>query len=290
MKGKEPMTFLETKIPDYLTEKKNTTRQLVFTSVFALVFINLYSPFGVNTWYNLTRPELLFYSSMVILAGLLIIAISRIIMFRVTRKKSLSAGNYIVWIVVEIVSLSAVYVMLQYFFITQPSDILESYKESFKITTLVLLLPYTLSLLYFSWMEKNRRIEQLSRLKEAEKPAPPAFMPFKDERGELRFSVKTEDLLYLEAADNYVVIHYLDGKQQEKFMIRNSLKNFEQELGIFGVIRCHRSYMVNFSRVKIIRKEKDGLVLEIDAPGKKNLPISETYVKEVMGVFSSYTR
>jgi DNA-binding LytR/AlgR family response regulator len=46
--------------------------------------------------------------------------------------------------------------------------------------------------------------------------------------------------------------------------------------------------MVNFSRVKIVKKEKDGLVLEIDSPGRHNLPISETYVKEVLRIFSSY--
>lgn len=283
------MTILDTKIPEFLTDKRNTARQLIFTSIFALVFINLYSPFGVNTWYNLTEPQLFFYSSMVILAGLLIIAISRIIMYQFAKRKSLSIGNYILWIAAEIVSLSAVYVLLQQLFIARTEDILASYKESLKITTLVLLLPYTLSYLYFSWLEKNRKLEQLSASKKTEKPSIPPFIPFRDEKGELRFSIKTEDLLYLEAADNYVIIHYIDGKSQGKFMIRNRLKNLEKELADFGVIRCHRSFMVNFARVKIIRKEKDGLVLEIDAIDQKRLPISETYVKDVMSMFSSYT-
>jgi len=282
------MTILDSKIPDFLTDKRNITRQLVFTSVFALVFINLYSPFGVNTWYDLTEPQLFFYSSLVILAGLLIIALSRIIMYQFSRNKTLSIGNYILWIAAEVISLAAVYVLLQLIFISGIEDILASYKESLKITTLVLLLPYSISYLYFSWLEKNQEIKQLSETKKAEMPAIPPFIPFKDEKGELRFSIKTGDLLYLEAADNYVHIHYLDGKMQGKFMIRNSLKNFERELSEFGVIRCHRSYMVNFARVKIIRKEKDGLVLEIDANNKKSLPISDTYVKEVMSMFSGY--
>ncbi len=44
--------------------------------------------------------------------------------------------------------------------------------------------------------------------------------------------------------------------------------------------------MVNFSRVKIVRKERDGLVLEIDSPGNISLPISGTYLKEVLSAFS----
>lgn len=283
------MTLFETKIPDFLTDKRNTVRQLVFTSIFALVFINLYSPFGVNTWYGFTRPQLFFYSSLVILAGLLIIALSRIIMYQVTKKRPLKIGNYIIWIAAEIISLAAVYVILQYFLINPSEDIFRSYKESLKVTTLVLLLPYTISYLYFSWLEKNRKLEQLEKQKKSDKPDVPAFIPFKDERGELRFSLKTEDLLYLEAADNYVIIHYQDGNNQEKFMIRNSLKTFEEELPDYGVIRCHRSYMVNIARVKIVKKEKDGLVLEIESYSKKNLPISETYISEVLKAFSNYT-
>ncbi|MBE0655578.1 MAG: LytTR family transcriptional regulator DNA-binding domain-containing protein [Bacteroidales bacterium] len=285
--GTEAMTFFETNIPDFLTDKRNTTGQLIFTSLFALVFINIYSPFGVDKW-NLTQLQLFFYSSLVILAGLLIIAISRIIMHQVTRKKRLSNGNYILWIAAEIVSLSAVYVLLQYTLISPSEDIVASYQESLKVTTLVLLLPYTLSYLYFSWMEKNRRIEQLSRARDNEKPYLPHMLPFMDEKGELRFSIKSGDFLYLEAADNYVIIHYLNGKSHEKFMVRNTLKNMELQLKGMGVIRCHRSFMVNFSRVKIVKKEKDGLVLEIDSPGRHNLPISETYVKEVLRIFSSY--
>lgn len=280
------MTLVESKIPDFLTDKKNTTRQLIFTSVFALVFINIYSPFGVNTWYNFTQLQLFFYSSLVILAGMVIIAISRIIMYQVTNRKRLSIGNYIFWIAAEIVSMAAVYVLLQYFIISPPEDILSAFKESIKVTTLVLLMPYTISYLYLSWREKNKRLEQLSSSKENDTKPVPFHIPFRDERGELRLSLKTEDLLYLEAADNYVQIHYIDGKSEENFMIRNSLKNFEKDLSKWGVIRCHRSFMVNIARVKIVKKERDGLVLEIDAPGNNSLPISETFMQKVLSAFS----
>ena len=112
------MTFFEREIPDFLTDRKNTIRQIVFTAVFALIFINLYSPFGVNTWYNVTTPQLFFYSSLVILTGLLVIALSRIIMLRVVRKRKLTTGGYIVWIALEIVSLAIVYLILRMIFIS----------------------------------------------------------------------------------------------------------------------------------------------------------------------------
>jgi hypothetical protein len=283
------MTFFESKIPDFLTDRKNTARQILFTAVFALIFINLYSPFGVNTWYNVTTPQLFFYSSLVILAGLLVIALSRIIMLRVVQKRKLSTGSYIAWIAGEIVSLAIVYVVLRIIFVSGIGDILAAFRESLKVTSLVLLFPYTLTFLYFSWQEKNRKLRELSETPQVAKQLIPAMVPFRDEKGELRFSVKTEDLLYIESADNYVVIYYLDGTKQSKYMIRNSLKNLEEGLREYKILRCHRSYMVNFEKVKMIRKEADGLVLELDIPEKQSLPISQSYVEEVLQLFSRYT-
>ena len=67
----------------YLNEKQNIIRLILFTSLFALVFINAYSPFGADRWYNLTRLEFFTYSSLTILIGVLVVVISRIIMYHV---------------------------------------------------------------------------------------------------------------------------------------------------------------------------------------------------------------
>jgi len=280
------MSFLENNIPDFLADKRNTRRQIAFTVIFALVFINLYSPFGVEKWYDVNRTQMVLYTSAVVLAGLIIIAISRIILHQFSRKKRISNGNYIAWIAAEIISLAIGYLVLQRVFITSSGDIFSDFKDALKVTALVLLLPYTISYLYFSWLEKNRKLEELTKSTSFGKQVLPSMIPFRDEKGELKFSVKSEDLLYLEAADNYVIIHYLDHSKPAKYMIRNTLKNFEQEMEKRNVIRCHRSYMVHFDRVSIVRKEKDGLVLELDMPGEVSLPISKTYTERVMRVFS----
>jgi len=282
------MTFFERKIPDFLTDRKNTVSQILFTALFALVFINLYSPFGVNSWYNVTKPQLFFYSSLVILTGLLVIALSRIIMLQEVRRNPLTTRGYVVWIAMEIISMALVYVILRAIFISRIPDVLEAFRDSLKITSLVLLFPYTLTFLYFSWQEKNRKIEELTESGQVSKSVSPLMIPFSDYRGELRFSVKTEDLLYLEAADNYVIVHYMDGGKKAKYAIRNSLKKMEENLGDANLMRCHRSFIVNFDKVRIIRKESDGLVLELDIPEKISIPISGTYADEVMRLFSSF--
>jgi DNA-binding LytR/AlgR family response regulator len=46
--------------------------------------------------------------------------------------------------------------------------------------------------------------------------------------------------------------------------------------------------MVNFEKVKVIRKDKDGLKLEFDNPSVTDIPVSKTYVNTVMQTFSKY--
>jgi DNA-binding LytR/AlgR family response regulator len=105
----------------------------------------------------------------------------------------------------------------------------------------------------------------------------------------LRFSVKMENLLYLEASDNYVSIYYLNKEKVSRFMLRNTLKTLEEDLKGTEMVRCHRSYMVNYEKVKIIRREKDGVRLELDLPSAIDLPVTKTYMENVMKAFSHFS-
>ena len=282
------MLLVEYSIPAYLTEKKNIVRHIIFTALFALVFINIYAPFGVENWVKLTKLQLIFSSSLVILTGVLVVLISRVIMYQVCRKKRLNYFRYGLWMAGEIISMAMVYAILQTVLLRDKRDFTLIFKSTLTTTLLVLLIPYTLTWLYFSWMDKNRKLEKMEGIA-GPKASVPLMLAFNDEKGELRFSLKTQDLLYLEAADNYVIVHYSDHSRLARYIIRNSLKNMEAGLMASGVIRCHRSYMVNFERVKIIKKERDGLVIELDEVEKHSIPVSKSYVDQVMKVFSGYS-
>jgi DNA-binding LytR/AlgR family response regulator len=162
------------------------------------------------------------------------------------------------------------------------------FKLSIQNTALLLLLPYSISWLYFSWKDKNLAIAQMTQGQSLTATSK-LMIPFNDEKGVLRFSVKTENLLYLEASDNYVSIYYLNKEKVTRFMLRNSLKNLEEDLKGTELVRCHRSYMVNYEKVKVIRREKDGVHLELDLPSAIDLPVTKTYFENVMKAFSHYS-
>jgi DNA-binding LytR/AlgR family response regulator len=281
------MIDFEKPIAPYINEKQNIVRLVLFTALFALVFINTYSPFGADRWYNLTKLQFFTFSSLTILVGVLVVVISRIILYRVSQKHTINIWQYLIWICAEVFSMALTYALFEKIVLSDNRLLLDLVKNSSRNTALVLLLPYSVLWLYFSWRDKKEQIERLADF-------PPSsensrnMIPFYDDKGILKFSVKKENLLYLESAENYVNICYLNKGKVSKYLLRDTLKKIEGSFAGTEIVRCHRSYIVNFEKVKVIRKDKDGLKLEFDSPSMADIPVSKTYVNAVMQTFSKY--
>jgi len=277
-------------IPPYLNEKRNIVKLILFTSLFALVFINIYFPFGADRWYNLTEFEFFTYSSLVILTGVLVVVISRIVMYHVCRKRTINYWQYFAWISAEIMLMALFYALFEKFILKDYRDFTVLVKLSFTNTALVLLLPYSVMLLYFSWEDKKEQIERMAGLQSFSSDNSRDMIPFYDEKSILKFSIKKESLFYIESAENYVSICYLNKGKVSKYLLRDTLKKMEENFTGTEIIRCHRSYIVNFEKVKVIRKDKEGLKLELDNPSVIDIPVSKTYVDNVMQTFSKFSR
>ena len=278
------MFDLQKPIPAYLLDKRNITRLILFTAAFALVFINVYAPFGVDVWFNVTRWTLLIYSSIITLTGVLVVVVSRIIMYHTRHRFKVRLWQYLVWVMAEVFFMGLFYTLYQKLILDDPRFFPDLLVVSVQNTALVLLLPYSVMWLYFSWVENKKKLELIKTGLTLEPPK--GMIHFNDERGTLRISLKAEHLLYLEAADNYVYIHYLDNGRPERQLLRNNLKKLSEELVNSSLVRCHRSYMVNSEKVKLIRRGKEGLLLELDLPEMLTLPVSKTFVENVMHAFA----
>jgi hypothetical protein len=280
------------KIPEYLHNKSNNVKMILLTALFALLFINLFQPFGSRDWYpDLSDIKYFAYSSLIILTGMLVVVISRTVLISYSKKHDILKWHYAIFIFCEIIAMSIFYTL---FSVLLPKDGLsretsEIFKQSLFNTALVLLLPYTISWLYLSWKEKSSILADIEQGKSNIKQ-PKSLIAFHDEKGDLKISVMLENLLYVESADNYATIYYINKSNRSHYMIRNSLKWIEENLTEdTPLIRCHRSYIVNLDRVKILKKEKSGIVLELDAEATPNIPVSKTYYDSFMNKFSRYS-
>ncbi len=57
------------------------------------------------------------------------------------------------------------------------------------------------------------------------------------------------DLLFIRSADNYIDICFMSGNTVKHKLLRNTLTAIEKELAFPGVLRCHRSYIINLRQV-----------------------------------------
>lgn len=128
----------------------------------------------------------------------------------------------------------------------------------------------------------QRRLDQLSEAEKREMQSSVDMYNFYDEKGELKLSVKPEKLYYLEAADNYVKIHYLSGGKIEKLMIRNTLKNIEWRFRDKGLVRCHRSFIVNLNKVQVLRRQEGEVMLDFGEDKLPPIPVSKGYGEKML--------
>ncbi|MBP3290248.1 MAG: LytTR family transcriptional regulator [Alistipes sp.] len=280
-----------TPIPSFIYKKSNQVAMIVFVPIFALVFINIYRPLDFDkidadflSWLNISREMAVqLITILMILAGMSVVAISRSIMGWYTdhRNKSMSYVKYIAWVSSEILLMAAIYTIAAMFTDTG-KDVMTLFHNSLIKTVLILLIPYVMCYIYFIWQERVSQLRVMrERLAENETILQAAFVQILDEKGEMRLSVRRENLLLIESADNYICVWYINNNTPKKVLVRNTMKQVADQLANTRIVRCHRSYMVNLDVIKVLRREKEGVFIELGVEGVPDVPISKTYADSV---------
>jgi len=269
-------------VPEYFVSRRNTTIQILFTTVFAYFFINVYQPFGSKDWYAVSWWMFSMVSGLIVIAGMLVVLASRLIMFAVKRYRPVSVRYYALMIASEIIMKGALYTVVERLALVDETPFVPALIIAVQNTSLILLIPYLISTLFFAWWEKKVSLETLiSQLRSKRQ-----FIPFHDENETLKLSIKIQDLVFLEAADNYVIIHFKSGHTQKRFLLRNTLKNLERQLEGWPLLRCHRSFMVNIDQIKMLKRGHNQFSLWLDESGSISVPVSKGYIPKVTNALS----
>lgn len=262
---------------------------VLFVSIFAVIFINIFQPFGSDTWIDnnkITTTLYFLWSTVLVSIGMIVVAISRVIMYRYSRKPnhSITVLKYLGWVFLELLLLSGAFTVIALIVKSNlnlaTNDPMEIFVSAMKNTAFILLIPYILCLLYFSYQNKNFKLKELMGEYLGVKSS--NLISIRDSRGVLQLSVAKENLLYIESADNYICIWYQKGDLLKKKLMRITMKDISEQLADTNIMRCHRSYMVNLDLVKVMRREKENIFLELGVPNVKEIPISKTYGENVM--------
>lgn len=126
---------------------------------------------------------------------------------------------------------------------------------------------------FFLAVSKARDYQRLlTRSANAERGSTPAMDYFFIKCGQTFERIDVNDILYVEALQNYVTIY----TQKGKYITLLPLKSVEENLRGHAFARVHKSYIVSIARIESI--EDSNIIIST-----KRIPISRHYRDEVMG-------
>nr|WP_321485722.1 LytTR family transcriptional regulator DNA-binding domain-containing protein [uncultured Draconibacterium sp.] len=263
-----------------LDRKKDRYFLVITVLAFSIFFINVFKPWNIGRWYS-DSPIIQFLrlSSYGFISSLILL-FTQFPLRKLLHQQTFKLKNYLLWILIEIVLISLVYIFL---YGNPIGNFINDFLFSLKYTVLGILLPYSFALLLIYYKKHSEEIEQLkNKLSGTDKNR---LLTFTDDKGKPRFSVRSKDFLYIESTDNYVTVTFiLEGKLQRK-LLRNTMKNMESQIGSQSILRCHRSFMVNTQNVDFVQKENKKLFLHLNS-SETTIPVSEKYSPLLLSVLS----
>ncbi len=240
--------------------------------LFSFVFAILYKPFAISEVLEMENASYSFNITMLLCIMLGVVVLSRLLLFLLRERMSASGVVYVVWCLGEIV-VSSLFCSL---YLTLMLDGTRGFFEVVGSTVGrlfgIAIYPYALLwLIFMLYAERNK-----------EEVDPSSLIKFYDEYRKLRFVIAPEAVVFLKSEENYVQIHYVENSKTKKFVLRSSMRALEEQVAHHGLVRCHRSYVINPEHVKMVRKEPSGVVVALlKEEGYEPIPISRKYQEEI---------
>lgn len=284
---------INNKIPGYLLGKYQLIGTVTFSVLFAIVYLNIAIPFSDTAWFALGDSALFLMTLAYISIAIITLVVSRVLMYKSKQVIDHTYVSYILWCVIEILMICGLYTWLTIEATGVPqNDAINIFQRALKYASIALGIPYLISGMYFAIIDKNNTIRLMNYENVVtDEPAKPDTSMQKitlfDNSGALKLSLNLENLYYIESDDNYIKVWYTDNKGEIKqYMLRCRLKTVEESFKGSGLVRCNRKYVVNINKVKVLRKESEGYVLEIDNEAIPPLPVTKTYTDTVLSHFT----
>jgi len=95
--------------------------------------------------------------------------------------------------------------------------------------------------------------------------------------------VKISDIIYCQADDNYTNFHLLENN---KIMVSNTLKEYDEMLSEFGFFRVHQSYLINLGHIVRFEKSEGGNVI---LANEHKVPVASRKREQLLEMFERIT-
>lgn len=137
-------------------------------------------------------------------------------------------------------------------------------------------------LFYVHRMRSETVIDSRKRLSPVDQPRPSQGKTLIVNKGNTQVLIRQDDIVSVSACGNYLEID----TNQGGYLLRNTLKEFEQQLDCGEFVRVHRSHIVRLNLIKDVSRSK----LEVVLINGKTLRIGKTYINTLLGVANTSGR
>jgi hypothetical protein len=252
---------------------------------FVFLFLFIFRPFGLQHFETRPLAVAAFYYGLTCFVVLIVC----LILIRKFIPSLFVENKWTVWKdIVHNVWLTlvgtAANIMFTHFYFDIPLNAKLIFKF-FWITLSIVIIPITIMVLLkqIQFMKTfSREAAELDReLQSKEHLHASDLVHFISDNEKENFTILSNQLLYVEAADNYVRIFYLSGEKPTQKIIRSSMKKIEEALQQhFQFYRCHRTYIINLQKVIHVGGNAQGYKLQLDAV-EELIPVSRSLHKEI---------
>lgn len=258
-----------TKIPRSILSVTTLLLHVLAMPVFFLGFILIYQSDWMIRFLN-AGLGVVFNVLMLTCILIGVLCASRIPMTATRKHLSLNWWQYTLWSLAELIvftCFAALYMALTY----GDYGYFPALGMCLQIAFATMLYPYLVFALLMALIQPDE-----AEVAEAD------LVRFVDSTGRLKLVIAHDMILYIEAQENYVNIHYLEGEKPKEYSLRQSMRGIEELMDKHGIIRCQRSYFVNPRHVTVLRRDKEGFIqAELDISGNRSVPVSPKYYEQL---------
>ena len=279
-----------------LLEPGNIVISLIISVLSALVFLVIYSPYSDTAWFGLAKSDSFLLTTTFVVASILFLVISRMLMSFTSKNNAIKMTylKYSLWLLGEIILIGVFHAVLSIVYVELTEfSVPFIVTKSILITLLALGVPYVVSAMWITIKDMRNTLlvtDTNNIATDGEAIAQNIdIINIADNKGVLKLSVKLDNLYYIKAEDNYTIVNYTKNGLLNRYMIRCKIQTIEDNFSNTPLMRCHRTYIVNTQKIKVLRHESDGFYMDFDFEGIDPIPVSKTYSEAVVKRFSGET-
>ncbi|MBO4500164.1 MAG: LytTR family transcriptional regulator [Bacteroidaceae bacterium] len=275
------------KIPESYFDQGMMICYILLMPLFTFFYLIVFKPLHIDILFDVDINQLAFRAIIMTSIQLVCTLISRLAMLLVRNRMDLGRFQFVMWEFVEMVVIVMFFTLFNWLMNHRSEPYFTLLPSMFLIALSTMVFPYVtvnlLSELNYKGIQVEERDDTIRKYASGQIGNESSPIHFRDSQNNLKLVVAAGLVLYIEAANNYVIICYMKNDRMVKYQLRNKMKELEEVCMQNNLVRCHRSYFINLRHVKVIQKEPDGMYAELEYDGAPHIPVSKTYADQIIG-------